>query len=144
MMNWVQKICIGCLSVLLSFLLAGSGLQGSVLCYGEDGHIAIEASDSTCCSKILDDCSSHGGSTDSAEKEHSSDHGCGACVDIAISIGFAAVAKESNRGNLDLPASGIITFATVDSPDFPEYLPVSEPFIPPLYFTSLRSIILLI
>jgi hypothetical protein len=143
MIKLLQKICIGCLSMLLIFLLAGSGLQGAVLCYGEGGHIAIEPADSTCCSKILDDCSSHECSTDCTENEHSSDHDCGACVDISISIGFVTVTKESNRSDLTLPASGIIAPAAVDSLNFSEYLSVSELFIPS-HFTPLRSIVLLI
>jgi hypothetical protein len=143
MMKLVRKFCIVCLSVLLSILLAGSGLQGAVLCHGEDGHIAIEAADSICCSKISD-CSSQVCSADSVEKELSSNHDCGACTDIPISVGFATVVKKLCRSNPALPASGIIAFANVYIPGFSEYQLVSEPFALSRFFTPLRSIILLI
>jgi hypothetical protein len=142
-MELIRKSCILCLSVLLCLLLPVSGVQGAVLCHGEDGHLAIEAADSICCSKISD-CSSQERSTDSAERGLSSEHDCGACTDIPISIGFAAVAKESSRGNPALPASGIVAFAAVDSADSSEHWPVSDPFVSSLYFTPLRSIVLLI
>ena len=143
MMKLIRKSCIVCLSVMLCFLLAVSGTQTVVLCYGEDGHIAIEAAWSSCCSKISEG-PSQVCSADSPEKGFSSERDCGACVDIPTSIGFAAVAKESGRGNPAIPASGIIAFAVVDSCDFSEYQSVPEPFVPPSYFSSLRSIVLLI
>jgi len=105
--------------------------------------MAIEPADSICCSKISDR-STQVCSTDSAESRHSSDHDCGACVDIPMSIGFAAVAKDSIRGNPALQASGIVAFAVVDGPDSSEYQLFSEFSVPPPYFTPLRSIVLLI
>ena len=143
MIKLVRKIFIICLIVLLSFLLAGSGMQGYVLCNGEDGHIAIEAEDSICCSETSN-CSSQEYSADSAEREISSDNDCGACTDISISIGFVAVSKESSHVNPAFPTSSIISFTTVDNNDFSGYLSVSEFWIPPPYFTPLRSIVLLI
>jgi len=118
-------------------------MQGNVLCNGEDGHIAIEAEGSICCSEISNG-SSQEYSADSAEREISSDHDCGACTDISISIGFVAVSKESSRFNPAFPASSIIEFTAVDNHDISDYLSVSEIFAPPPYFTPLRSIVLLI
>jgi len=143
MVNLIRKFCIVSLSGLLSILLAASGLQEAVLCYSEDGHIAIEAADSTCCSKISD-CSSQVHLDYSAERKISSEHDCGPCTDIPISVGFAKSVKKPHRSYPALPLSGIIAFIAADSADFSEYRSVSEPFVPPPHFTPLRSIILLI
>ena len=147
MKKLTRKYCIICLSLLIIFLLAGSGLQGAVLCYDEGGHFTVGAADSNCCSNCsskISDGPSQVRSADSTETETSSKHDCGACVVIPLSIGFAAVAKESNHVDPTLPASGIIAFAAVDSADSTEYRSVSEPFVPPPYFTPLQSIVLLL
>ena len=148
MKNLTRKHCIICLSLLISILLTGSGLQGTVLCHDEGGHTTIGIVDSNCCSNCsakISEGPSQMRSADSAETEPSSKHDCGACVVIPLSIGFAAVARESNRvAHPTLATSGIIAFAAVDSPDSTEYRSVSEFFVPPPYFAPLQSIVLLI
>jgi hypothetical protein len=130
MKKLIRKTRIMCLSVLLGFLLAASGLQGYVICHGEDGHIAIEAADSICCSTISS-CSHRACSADSAETVSASEPDCGACTDIPLSVGFAAPAKEYGHGSPTLTASSTIAFAAADSPDFSEYQLVSEFSVPP-------------
>ena len=147
MKQLIRKYFIIYLSLLISILLTGSGLQGTVLCHDEGGHTTIGIVDSNCCSNCsakISEGPSQMRSADSAETEPSLKHDCGACVVIPLSIGFAAVAKESNRVDPTLATSGIIAFAAVDSPDSTEYRSVSESFVPPPYFAPLQSIVLLI
>jgi len=113
------------------------------VCYGEDGHIAIEVAGSECCAKFP--ARVYQAASGAFAKEGlSSENNCGACVDTPISIGLATIVKEPYRVNPAFSVPTTIALATVNSPGFSEYQSVSEPFTPTGYFTPLRSIILLI
>jgi len=143
MMKLIQKFCVVCLSVLFSFALVGSGLQGFVLCHGENGHIAIEAAGSSCCTELLTG-NSRGGSVASAKEEpHAGGH-CGDCVDIPLSIGPATIAKDRCPASPTVPMSAVSVFAAFNSPNPSGYQLHPEPSAFPGYPPPLRSIILLI
>ena len=141
MMELTRKSCVLCFGILLSFALTGGGQPTVMLCLGEDGHIAIEASDSECCSESH---LSHYRATHlvSTDRELPSKNDCGACIDIPISIGYAALVKEPCQVDRALPAP--VAPAIVNSADFSEYQPDSESLAPAPYFSPLRAIILLI
>jgi len=143
MMELTRKSCILCCGILLSFALTGGGQPGVMLCLGEDGRIAVEAADSGCCAEphLSHYRATYVASTDG---ELPSENDCGACIDIPISIGSAALVKKPCQADCALPAPAAAALAIVNSIDFSEYQPVPESFAPPPYFAPLRAIILLI
>ena len=143
MMELTRKSCVLCYGILLSFALTGGGQPTVMLCLGEDGHIAIEASDSECCSEshLSHSQAAYVASTD---EELPSENDCGACIDIPISIGSAALVKKPCQADPALPVPAAAALAIVNSVDFSEYQPVPESFVPPPHFATLRTIILLI
>ena len=140
-MELTRKSCVLCLGILLSFALVGGGQPRGVLCLGENGHIAIEAVNSECCAESHLS-HSRAACVVSTNRELPSENDCGACLDIPISIGSAALVKEPCQIDRAFPAP--VALATANIADFSEYQPVSESFAPPPYFVPLRAIIVLI
>src|SRR3990172_2670811 len=89
--------------LLLTYFAMGAGLvDSSVLCIGEDGHLAIEsaASCAFCASRVLLPVP-----PESLNLEGSSAPGCGPCQDFSIASGreFPGIDRKSTRLNSTHP-----------------------------------------
>ncbi len=139
-----RKTHIQVLSGVLCLVLALSSSEATVLCIGQDGHVAIEASDSGCCghlSRACCPCDAHSLLTAGSPAQ---DDDCGACLDIPISCGSADAFRAPSNAPLELSDSTAIALL----PDVHGALLESHldlKFLTPLSdFPSLRSVVLLI
>ena len=135
---------------LLAYLLIGQGaVQNFVLCFGVDGHIAVESAPSgTRCEPFLN-MAPQGASSLSSIKDIAPLYWhCGPCLDLSISAGnsYLPVYSVQNR----MPQVGSFLLAVSLSPlsTYAEILP--EVFLPQAlstnhsFLASLRSVVLLI
>lgn len=87
------------LFLLLLLFLGGLGAQsGLVMCYGADGHVAIEVGRSDCSDKPLQIDNSHNRQETLANQTH-----CGKCTDIPLMFqATESVSSEQASLSLDL------------------------------------------
>ncbi|MEK7993974.1 MAG: hypothetical protein AAB403_09250, partial [Planctomycetota bacterium] len=69
-------------------MLTFSSSEAMVLCIGQDGHVAIEASDSRCCGHLPWVSGIQYAHTLVATGSSARDDDCGTCLDIPISSGL--------------------------------------------------------
>lgn len=132
-----------CLSAVLCLLVMFNSSQAMVLCIGEGGHVAIEASDSQCCGCFPCVCPQNTSALTVAGCSAQDDH-CGQCLDIPISSGLAEALQAPNDVQpnvwvifaLELPLLDH-TIVSQSCRDFNFQTAQS-------YFAPLRSVILLI
>ena len=98
-----RKSHIWCLIGVLCLMLAVGNSEALVLCIGQDGHVAIEASDSRCCGHLPWDSSIEVHVLRACGPSAQNDD-CGACLDIPISSGAADAFRASNGVRLELSA----------------------------------------
>ena len=77
------KVFLCCLSLMLG---AGSGAGGMVVCYGADGHVALEVI-----------CSATRQTDPSSGMQNDSDH-CGPCADFLLASGAFSQAQKKISG----------------------------------------------
>ncbi|MBM4041435.1 MAG: hypothetical protein FJ290_23275 [Planctomycetes bacterium] len=143
---WQPRRHLHCLALLAYASVVLAGLEGHELCFGRDGHVALELSDHRCCTA----CPDHqAGSAQGARWAGGSD-GCGDCVDIPLS--FAAADHHAPHGHrarggssvLPVRATGVALVAPVAQasclcPSAPDSLSPPPRSVPDL---SLRSVVL--
>lgn len=132
-----------CIVVLICLSIVSNLAHGTVLCFGSDGHIEIEAAFHECCDHPV-----HSSAPDqnqlSCEAEYEISKHCGPCIDIPISIGLAKISRTSTKLNPTFPAPVINMVVLTDKFDFSAYNSASNTFAATSYFTPLRTVILLV
>jgi hypothetical protein len=132
-----------CVALLVCLFVAANSVQGTVLCFGADGHVKFE-------SAFHEQCTDHdhplpADHTGHSETGHESDRHChrGPCVDVPIDVGLAKVLKTDEQ--LDRASAAVDTDAilAVEQPGSLEPAPPSSVFFATSYFSPLRTIILL-
>ena len=131
------------LSAVLCLMLTFSSSEAMVLCIGQDGHVAIEASDSRCCGYLpwvsgIQDAHMLVAAGGSAQ-----DDDCGACLDIPISSGLAEAVQAPNEVQPDTGSSFSVDLLLLDYSSVFESNLDLKPLIVQSYFPPLRSVILL-
>ncbi len=139
-----ERVHTGCLSVILCLLVTCSGPQAMVLCIGENGHVAIEASDSHCCGRLPRTTSHTSMLTFSETGSSAKNDDCGPCLDIPISSGLVEAIKAPKNTPPDVPALIELEPAAVACACFSEFHRDLKFLILPSYFTPLDAIVLLI
>jgi hypothetical protein len=124
-------------ALLVCLFVLANAVQGTVLCYGYNGHVEFE-------SAFHEQCTCHGHS-DSGHSTHDEDKNChqGQCVDIPVDFGYIQISQTTEQ--LDRTFAAIDMDAIVAILPFvcSEYDPVAGECHNPSYFSPLRIIILL-
>ena len=90
-------------------LFAFGSAEGLILCCGDDGHVALEASVvGTCCNSVLSMDSQKVSSSVLSLKDHCSISPCGLCVDILLSSGQKALYSSQDRNKRPAAAAKIL------------------------------------
>ncbi len=139
-----RKAHIQFLSGVLCLVLSLSNSEAMVLCIGQNGHVAIEASDSGCCGHLSRACCPHDAHCLLAAGSSTQDDDCGECLDIPISSGSADTFQAPNEVPPDLSGGVAADPLRIARGSLPEsHLDLT--FLNPLSdFPSLRSTVLLI
>jgi hypothetical protein len=128
--------------VLICLLIIGNLAQGTVLCFGADGHVELEPAFHKRCGHPV-----HYRASD--QNQHFSEAGhekvkhCQPCVDIPISIGLAKISHISKQLNPTSPFPAANVIADTDKTNCSAFHLISNTFIDTSYFTPLRTVILL-
>jgi hypothetical protein len=141
-----ERVYARFLSAALCLVLISSSPHAMVLCIGDNGHIALEASDSRCCGSlpwVVPDTSvlTFGENGPSAK-----DDDCGPCLDIPISSSLAEAIAVRHTTEPDPPVSVSIELEPllVTHLCFSQFHPDLRFQIQSSYFTPLDATILLI
>lgn len=141
-----ERVYIRFLSVILCLLVISSSPQAMVLCIGENGHVALEASDSRCCGNLPWIVSHNSVLTFGETGPSAKDDNCGSCLNIPISSGLAEAIAVRHTTEPDPPVSVSIELEPllVTHLCFSQFHPDLRFLIQPSYFTPLEATILLI
>jgi hypothetical protein len=132
-----------CIVLLICLVVVGNLAQGTVLCFGADGHIELEPAFHEHCDHPV-----HSRASDqnqpSYETGHEKGEHCKPCVDVPISFGLAKISPVTKQLNPTylVPATNVIVLT--DNLDFSAYNLISNTFVDTSYFTPLRTVILLV
>jgi hypothetical protein len=119
--------------------------EAMVLCIGQDGHVAIEASDSRCCGHLPLVSCFQDAHTLVAAGCSAQDDDCGACLDIPVSSGLDEAVQAPNEAHPDIVSSSfLVDLLLLDYFSSFESNPDLRPLVVPSYFPPLGSVILLI
>ena len=132
------------LSAVLCLMLTFSSSEAMVLCIGQDGHAAIEASDSRCCGHLPWVSGIQDAYTLVAAGSSAQDDDCGPCLDIPISSGLAEAVQAPNEVQPDTGTSFSVDLLLPDYSSVFESNLDLELLIVQSYFPPLRLVILLI
>ncbi len=136
-------MCKKCMVVLICLLIIGNLAQGTVLCFGADGHVEIEpAFHNHCDHPVHSDASDQNEHSD--EVGHEKGKHCEPCVDIPISIGLAKISstpKQSNPTSL-VPVANLVSDTYKINCSLFDL--ISNTSVDTSYFTHLRTVILLV
>ncbi len=130
---------------LLIYILAGVvGSEAMVLCFGSNGHIAIEAPPGGLCSETLDVSNETASPSTISSPSPSQDH-CGPCVDFPIfTEPYLASVQYASAQNL----SGLHAISESPAVIFPDVATINLLPVPPpsadKTLNYLRTVILLI
>jgi hypothetical protein len=137
-----KKIYKKCVVALIYLVVIGNLTQGTVLCFGADGHVELEPAFHEHCDHPV-----HSHASDQKQHSHEAGHEkgkhCEPCVDIPISFGLAKISPVTKQLNptFFVPATNVIVLT--DNLDFSAYNLISNTFVDTSYFTPLRTVILL-
>ena len=139
-----KDVCRKSVALLVCLFVAANSVQGTVLCFGADGHVEFELA-------FHERCTDHDHSRPSEHDRHSSDAGheedgrChnGPCVDVPVDVGLARISQTTEQ--LDSAFAAIVAdvIAALEQFDYLEHNLVSNTFFDTSYFGPLRTIILL-
>lgn len=140
----VKSICRKCVALLVRLFLAANLVQGTVLCFGADGHIEFESAFHGQCTNHAHSCShGHSGPAGEADQEEGKHCHCGPCVDVPVDAGIAKLSQTTQQLDRAFAAITADVSTACEQPCYLERNPVSNAFIATSYFTPLRTIILL-
>jgi hypothetical protein len=137
-----KKLCKKCMVVLICLLIIGNLAQGTVLCFGTDGHVELEPAFHNHCDHPV-----HTDTSDQNQHSHEDGHEkgkhCEPCVDIPISIGLTKTSYTPKQSNpiSPVPAANVIT--DTDKINCSAFDLISNTSDDTSYFTPLRTVILL-
>ena len=138
-----KKLCKKCMVVLICLLIIGNLAQGTVLCFGADGHVEFESAFHKRCDHPV-----HSHTSDQNQHSHEAGHEkgkhCEPCVDVPISFGLAKISPVTKQLNPTFPVLSTSVIILTDKLDFPAYNSISNTFVDTSYFTPLRTVILLV
>ena len=132
-------------TLLVCFLIALNSVQGTVLCFGADGHIEFESAFHKQCT-IHDHSQPATHNYHSSEAEHDEDKHChqGQCVDIPFDIDFVQISQKTEQLDRAFAAFDADAVIVVLPPGFFECNPVSADFLTTgSYFSPLSTIVML-
>ncbi len=137
-----NKLCKKCMVVLICLLVIGNLVQGTVLCFGVDGHVEFEPAFHNHCDHPV-----HTNPSDQNQLSHEPGHvngkHCEPCVDIPISIGLAKVSHKSKPSNFTSPVPTVNVISDTENINFSAFDLTSNTSVDTSYFTPLRTVILL-
>jgi hypothetical protein len=139
-----RRTHVRCLSAVLCLLVMFNSSQAMVLCIGEDGHVALEASDSRCCGHLPGACCPQSTHALTVTGCLAQDDDCGPCLDIPISSGLAEALQAPNDVQPDVSVLSFFDFSLFDRTGVCQSHRDLKFLIVQSYFTPLRSVILLI
>jgi hypothetical protein len=129
-------------SAVICLLVVFNNCGVVVLCIGEDGHVAIETTGSSCC---VATCStiSKGDATWFIEDSGPASDDCGSCVDIPLSGGIAGSVTVAKKANVWSCVPTPVSALPAASPQKSKLKPAVKSIELTPFFTPLRSVILL-
>lgn len=131
------------IALMLCLIVAVNSVQGTVLCFGADGHIEYESAFHGKCA-----CHDHSGfarGTDSTGTDYDEDKNCdhGPCVDVPVDFDLAQLSPTTEQQDQQFAAADVDIMPAVQTPNFLEYDLASAERSTTSYFTPLRTIVLL-
>jgi len=137
-----KKLGKKCIVMLICLLIIGNLAQGTVLCFGADGHVELEPAFHNHCDHPF-----HSDASDQNQHFHEADHEkskhCKPCVDIPISIGLAKISHPPKQSNPTSPVPAVNVIADTDKINYSAFDLISNTSVDISYFTPLRTVILL-
>lgn len=128
--------------VLICLLMIGNLAQGTVLCFGADGHVEFEPAFHNHCDHTV-----HYHASDQDQQFHQAGdekgRHCLPCVDIPISIDLAKISQMPKQLNPTYTFTAANLTADTDKTSWSEFHLISNTFVDTSYFTPLRTVILL-
>jgi hypothetical protein len=129
--------------VLICLLIIGNLAQGTVLCFGADGHVGLEPAFHKHCDHPV-----HYHASDQNQHSHEAGHEkgkhCEPCVDIPISIGLAKISHMPKQSNPTSPVPAANVIADTDKINYSAFHLISNRSVDTSYFTPLRTVIMLV
>lgn len=131
-------------ALLVCLFVAANSVQGTVLCFGADGHVEYESAFHQHCTDHDHTWLSHGSHSPEAEHDEDKHSHHGSCVDIPFDLGLVKISRSTeqlDRSAATFDAGAVI--AVLPS-DFFERSPVSGDFLTAgSYFSPLSTIVIL-
>ena len=125
------------------FALTGGSVQETVLCLGQDGHVAVEAAQNGNCEGFLVSFQLADSSSSKEPASTLNRQQCNPCVDVALSTMLSHQTSPSNQDNLALQhGNPPDDFGSSENPS--RVLSYLSAFNHSLGQTSLRTTVLLI
>ncbi len=138
-----KQIYKKCFVVLICFFIAGNSTYVAVLCFGSDGQIEIESVFHERCDDPA--CSQHRDQKQlSYQSDPIKDKNCEPCVDLPVSISLAKISRVSKQLNSTFSAPATNAVVLVNKSNLSAYNSASNTFDATSYFTSLRTVILIV
>jgi len=128
-----HKVIFAIVFLPLYVLLSLIGAEGSLLCFGDDGHVAIE---------LVQAC--NGSSLLSSVAKAEQDDACGSCIDVEFQSSTARLNHESNSLTSHVQPLSFQAVSVVPSSDFIPETQSRSSIAFQKSLTSLKSVVLLI
>jgi hypothetical protein len=138
-----KQMCKKSMVVLICLLMIGNLVQGTVLCFGTDGHVELESAFHKRCDHSVQSYASDQNQL-SYEAVHEKNKHCEPCVDVPISIGLAETFRMPEQFNNTYPVPAANLIVAGDKVNFSEYDSASNTFAASSYFTPLRTVVLIV
>lgn len=128
--------------VIVCLLIAGNVSQGVVVCFGSDGHVAVEGAfhEDHCGGTGHNEHSEHDQPT--FEHVHGHEEHCHPCVDVPIPVDAAKTSRFSQDHNFALFVPSIASLAGGDV-CFSAFTSTTDYSVDSPYFIGLRTVIIL-
>ncbi len=137
-----KKLFKKCMVVLICLLIIGNLAQGTVLCFGADGHVELEPAFHKHCDHPVH-CHDSDQNQHSHEAGHEKGKHCEPCVDIPISIGLAKISHMPEQSSPTSPVPAANVIADTDKINCSTFHLISNTSVDTSYFTPLRTVIML-
>jgi hypothetical protein len=130
------------ITIFLCILIVCNLACYQVLCFGADGHIAVESAFNPCCDE-QNSCTPDQ-SICSSDAEHEKCERCGPCIDIPVTNDLIKNSEARDEFNPRLQAAVKNIVMDIDQVNSSDNITASNIFNAKSYFTPLRTVILLI
>ncbi len=132
------------IALLVCLFVAASSVQGTVLCFGADGHVEFE-------SAFHERCADHDHSRPSEHDRSSSGTGheegghCdnGQCIDVPVDVALAKISQTTEQSGAAFATVVADVTIALEQSECSEHNLVSSALFDTSYFSPLRTIILL-